>query len=265
MTSKPKLYTKNLTVGYKLKNTTYKVVSDINLELFSSEVTVLIGVNGSGKSTLLKTLLKQQAPISGEIFVNNVNINKLTVKDLSTKISFVSSRIAEQSNLNVKELIALGRTPYTSWFNILNKQDKLIVEETIDLLRIRYIEHRNYQSLSDGEKQKVMIARALAQDTDIIILDEPTSHLDTPGKFELSAIIKQIAHLKQKAILYSSHDLSSSLSNADKLAFINEQKLYTGKPKEILNSSNFKEMFKFSNLSETEKQKIIENLNMIFR
>jgi iron complex transport system ATP-binding protein len=254
------LKTKNLNVGYKLKSTVYTVVADVNLELTKGKVCCLVGANGSGKSTIIKTLLKQIPALSGKIIINNTDTSQLTNRELSTLISFVSSRIADTNNLKVKELIALGRIPYTSWFSILNKKDKQKVEEVIDILRIKYLEHRDYQSLSDGEKQKVMIARALAQDTDIIILDEPTSHLDTPGKYELSAIIKQIAQNGNKAILYSSHDLNPAFANSDKIAFINEQKLYTGTPTEIISSGIFKEMFKFSALSDNEKNKIINSI-----
>ncbi len=254
------LKTVRLDIGYKLKSKIFTVVSDINLSLNKGEVTALIGVNGSGKSTLIKTLLKQQPSLNGEIFIDNQDIKKINNKTLAKKIAFVSSKISEQNILSVKELIALGRIPYSSMFNVLSKKDKQIVDEVINTLRIKYLENRIFATLSDGEKQKVMIARALAQDTDVIILDEPTSHLDTPGKYELSKIIKNISVKQNKAILYSTHDIVQALINVDNVAFINCQKIYIDTPSNLVDNNIFKEMFKFSSISIEEQNSIIENI-----
>jgi iron complex transport system ATP-binding protein len=254
------LKTENLNIGFKNKGIETKIVSNINLEINKNELIALVGINGSGKSSLIKTLLKFQKSLAGEIFIHNKNLKEIAPKELSEQISYVSSKLVEQNNITAKNIISLGRLPYTKWFGILSNNDKKIVDEIITTFNIENIAEKQFNNLSDGEKQKILIARAFAQDTDLIILDEPSSHLDISGKYEVVKLLKKLTLENNKAVIFSTHDLNIAFANADIIWFIFNGKIISGKPKEIVNNSDFKNIFKSSNLSVKEQIKIINSL-----
>ena len=254
------LKTNNLNIGYTQKGNSTNIVSDINITANKGELIALIGVNGSGKSTLIRTLLKFQEYISGDIFINDKSLKSFTNNELAENISYVASRLTEQNNITAKDLISLGRLPYTKWFGILSENDKQIINDVINTLGIEKLAKKQFNNLSDGEKQKVLVVRALSQNTDLIILDEPTSHLDLPGKFELTAVLKKLTQDNDKAIIFSTHDLNIAFANADIIWFIYENKLISGTPKQIIVNQNFRNIFKNSSLSQDEQNRILETL-----
>ena len=188
------LKTKDLSIGYASKKERTIVASNINIELHRGELVGLVGGNGIGKSTLLRTITNVQNALGGEIYINDKQIKKYPAIDLAKVMSLVLTEQMISKNLSVFELVALGRQPYTNWVGNLSKNDITIVNNALTQTNISTLKHKRCYELSDGQLQKVMIARALAQDTDLIILDEPTTHLDMYHK----AYILKLLQKKEK-------------------------------------------------------------------
>ena len=200
---------KDLTIGYAQKNNTKVVASGINATLHSGRLTCLIGANGIGKSTLLRTLSAFQPPLSGEIYIDSespIPLSTLTDKQLSRLIGVVLTEKPDVQNMTVFELVGLGRSPYTGFWGRLNEDDKEVVKESLRLVGIESLQDRLIQTLSDGERQKTMIAKALAQQTPVIYLDEPTAFLDYPSKVEMLTLLRHLARETGKTIFLSTHD-----------------------------------------------------------
>ena len=211
---------KELTIGYAQKNNTKVVASGINATLHSGRLTCLIGANGIGKSTLLRTLSAFQPPLGGEIFIDNespIPLSTLTDKQLSRLIGVVLTEKPDVQNMTVFELVGLGRSPYTGFWGRLNEDDKEVVKESLRLVGIESLQDRLIQTLSDGERQKTMIAKALAQQTPVIYLDEPTAFLDYPSKVEMLTLLRHLARETGKTIFLSTHDMELALQIADEL------------------------------------------------
>lgn len=222
---------KDLTIGYAQKNNTKVVASHINATLHSGRLTCLIGANGIGKSTLLRTLSAFQPPLSGEIFISRkpsstglpdspqpaIALSALTDKQLSRLIGVVLTEKPDIQNMTVFELVGLGRSPYTGFWGRLNEEDKEVVKESLRLVGIESLQDRLIQTLSDGERQKTMIAKALAQQTPVIYLDEPTAFLDYPSKVEMLTLLRHLARETGKTIFLSTHDMELALQIADEL------------------------------------------------
>ena len=211
---------KDLTIGYAQKNNTKVVASGINATLHSGRLTCLIGANGIGKSTLLRTLSAFQPPLSGEIFIDSespIPLSTLTDKQLSRLIGVVLTEKPDVQNMTVFELVGLGRSPYTGFWGRLNEEDKEVVKESLRLVGIESLQDRLIQTLSDGERQKTMIAKALAQQTPVIYLDEPTAFLDYPSKVEMLTLLRHLARETGKTIFLSTHDMELALQIADEL------------------------------------------------
>lgn len=197
------LSTNNLTVGYRDNKV---LIKNISISLEEGKMVGLVGQNGVGKSTMIRTLCGLHPPLSGSVQLNSRSISKYSPKEIAKQISVVLTGRPESLNLSVLDLIALGRFPYLGWLGTLKKEDKEKIEESLSLMEINYIAQKRLFELSDGQLQKVMIARALAQDTKIIILDEPTSHLDLKNKIEVLDLLKKISN-SGKAILISTHEI----------------------------------------------------------
>jgi len=193
------------------------VASDICAGINSGELTCLLGANGVGKSTLLRTLSAFQPKLSGEIRIQGKEIGSYTDKQLSKVISVVLTEKCDIRNMTSVELIGLGRSPYTGFWGTLSKEDKEVVNHAINLVGISHLAHRMVHTLSDGERQKVMIAKALAQETPVIFLDEPTAFLDFPSKVEMMQLLHQLSRQTDKTIFLSTHDLELALQIADKI------------------------------------------------
>ena len=203
-----------LSVGYSLS---HPVISDINLELRSGQLACLIGENGIGKSTLLKTLTGFLPKLKGSLLLGDRDIESFSQRELARQVSIVLTQKPDVQNLTIEEIIGLGRSPYTGFFGRLRAEDRKVVDDAIATMGIEKLRGRMIQTLSDGERQKVMIAKALAQETPIILLDEPTAFLDFPSKAETFQSLQRMAHERDKLILLSTHDLELAVRFADSL------------------------------------------------
>ena len=211
---------RDLSIGYQTKHSVKTVAASINGAIRSGELTCLLGANGVGKSTLLRTLAAFQPQISGEIFIvesgkRNIPLSSLTDKELSKVIGVVLTEKPDVRNMSVRELVSLGRSPYTGFWGTYTDEDLRIVDEAIEMVGITDLTRRPVHTLSDGERQKVMIAKALAQQTPVIFLDEPTAFLDYPSKVEALQLLRRISREAEKTIFLSTHDVELALQLAD--------------------------------------------------
>ena len=222
----------NLVIGYETKT----VAEGINASLNSGELTCLIGPNGAGKSTLMRTICAFQKKLGGSIFIDGKELSDYPDKDLARKIGVVLTHRPQIQNMSVEELVALGRSPYTGFFGRLSEEDKRIIAESINLIGITSLKDRMIQNLSDGERQKVMIAKAIAQQTPLICLDEPTAFLDFPSKIETMQLLKKLCREQGKTIFLSTHDLELTLQIADRIFLMQNGTITSGTPYEIAQS-----------------------------
>lgn len=217
MMNQETIHIRKLTTGYLGKGSSKIVAKDIDATICSGELTCLLGANGVGKSTLLRTLSAFQPPVSGEIEVMGKKLADYTDKQLATVIGVVLTEKCSLRNMTVEELVGMGRSPYTGFWGSLSKKDKKIVDDAIVLMKIEDLKYRMMHTLSDGERQKVMIAKALAQETPVIFLDEPTAFLDFPSKVEIMQLLHHLSRSTDKTIFLSTHDLELALQIADKI------------------------------------------------
>lgn len=208
---------RDLSIGYPDKHNTKRVAEHLNASIHSGELTCLLGTNGVGKSTLLRTLSAFQPPLGGTIDLLDRPLSTYDDRKLATVIGVVLTEKSDIRNMTVEELVGLGRSPYTGFWGTLKESDRRIVHEAIARVRIEPLTQRMVHTLSDGERQKVMIAKALAQETPIIFLDEPTAFLDFPSKVEVMQLLHNLTHTLQKTVFMSTHDLELALQIADKI------------------------------------------------
>lgn len=224
----------NLTIGYAGKSDVKVVARDITAGINGGELTCLLGANGAGKSTLLRTLSAFQPKLGGNIYIEGKEISAFTDKELSRVISVVLTERPDVRNMTVEELVGLGRSPYTGFWGTLGRADREAVERAVALVGIDALKGRMIQTLSDGERQKVMIAKALAQDTPVIYLDEPTAFLDYPSKVEMMQLLHRLSRQTGKTIFLSTHDLELALQIADKLWLMDKAKgVLIGTPEDL--------------------------------
>ena len=224
----------NLSIGYRSKKKELRVIaSAIDAQLQSDELTCLIGSNGVGKSTLLRTLSGFQPPLAGEILLKGKPLSSYSPQEMAKEISVVLTSKLDVAQLSVLDIVGIGRSPYTGFWGTLSSEDKQIAEEAIRQVGIPHLSHRNIQELSDGERQKVMLAKALAQQTSLIILDEPTAFLDFPSKVETLQMLRRLAHEQHKSILLSTHDVELALQLSDRLWLMEPGHLSIGTPREL--------------------------------
>lgn len=233
----------NLSIGYTHKAKDLVVASDINFELMSGELIGIVGANGVGKSTLLRTLSKIQPSLSGDVKLKGTDILQYKPLELASELSLVLTEKIPSKNITVQELIALGRQPYTNWIGTLDETDIHKIKEAIYLVNLQDLIDKKCYELSDGQLQKVMIARALAQDTSLIILDEPTTHLDIYHKAYILKILKRIASETGKTILFSSHEIDLTIQLCDKMLVMSKNKTSFGEPCVLIEQGSFSELF----------------------
>ena len=225
----------NLTVGYQqTRRTPTAVLAGLNATLCSGRLTCLVGANGIGKSTLLRTLAAFQPPIAGQMHYLSdeqaapINLATLSQARLARLVSVVLTAKPSVENLSVEQIVTLGRSPYTNIWGTLRADDRRMVAWAMDVVGITNLRHRLVQTLSDGERQKMMIAKALAQDTPVILLDEPTAFLDYKSKVEVLDLLARLAHETNKMVLLSTHDLEQAVHAADALWVVAKQQLGDG-------------------------------------
>lgn len=233
----------NLSIGYKSK----EIASDLNAKLESGKLTCLVGRNGVGKSTLLRTLAGFQPSLGGEMMLGDRLLADMDMRQKARHISVVLTGRPELQQMTVYDIVSMGRSPYTDMWGKMRDEDNAIVEACIRQVGIESLASRNIETLSDGECQKVMIAKALAQQTPIILLDEPTAFLDYPSKAETMRLLKQIAIENHAALLLSTHDMEMAIRMADQFwVMTTDHRLITGTPAEldnILTSEKLKTIF----------------------
>lgn len=242
------LHTTNLTIGYTHKSKNTIIAKNVNINLPSGKLIGLIGANGIGKSTLLKTITGIIKPIDGKVFINEKTIEQFKSEELAKQLSIVLTEHLPPSNLSVYEIVALGRQPYTNWLGILSKEDKSKIEEAINLTEINSFQHKKHFEISDGQLQKTLIARALAQDTDLIILDEPTTHLDLVHKVTLLKLLQKLTHETGKTILYSTHDIDLAIQLCNEMIVITENEIHQNQPCQLIEEGIFNSIFKNENI-----------------
>jgi len=246
----PLLTARGLTVGYHLSGGRTRVVlSNIEIELNRGEVVCLVGANGAGKSTLLRTLAAMQHPLSGRVEVAGADIALLSPKERARVVSVVLTDRFDPGYITVFTLVSLGRNPYTNWAGSLAQEDRLQVDRSLAQVGIEELASRSLPQLSDGERQKAMIARALAQETPLIILDEPTAFLDVTARADIMQVLLDLSRQTGKTVILSTHDLEFALRSADRMMLIMPNgTLKTGAPEDLVLQGSFSEAFRSPNV-----------------
>lgn len=237
------LSAQNLSIGYHNKKQAEVIAKNINLELSQGSLIALIGANGIGKSTLLRTLIGIQKPLDGKAILNDREVTEYSAKELAQNLAVVLTEALPPSNLSVFELVALGRQPYTNWLGTMSAEDQNTVDNAIALTQIEHIANKKHFEISDGQLQKVLIARALAQDTPLIVLDEPTTHLDLQHKVNLIRLLKKLSTETGKCILYSTHDLDLALQLSDQIVVMAGRNITQGTPDQLIENKVFDTLF----------------------
>ncbi|MDR2860198.1 MAG: ABC transporter ATP-binding protein [Mediterranea sp.] len=240
MTHKTKMIDiRNLSIGYPSPKTTKVVAENMTGSISSGELTCLLGANGAGKSTLLRTLSDFQPKLAGEIFIQEREIDRYSKGELATVVSVVLTEKPDIRDITARELVGLGRSPYTGFWGTLDEKDEEVVNRAIALVKIENLSHRAVHTLSDGELQKVMIAKALAQETPVMLADEPTAFLDFPSKVEIMRLLHRLSRQTGKTLFLSTHDLELALQIADKIWLMDKHAgIRAGTPEDLaLNGS----------------------------
>lgn len=233
------LKTKDLIIGYKKA-----ILPPINVKLDEGNLIALIGPNGAGKSTLFKTLTAHIKPISGSIELMGKELTSYSSKEKAKLIGLVLTERPDDMFLKVIDVVASGRCPYTNFFGKIEREDQVIIDEALEIVGIKELSNRYFDTLSDGEKQKVMIAKTIAQNTPIIFMDEPTAFIDYPSKIELFSLMKMLTKERNKTIIFSSHDLELLLRYTDDIWMISKGKELISADKEnLLSKGIVKEYF----------------------
>ena len=240
----PTIQIESLSTGYRNKNNVTIVAHDINATINGGELTCLLGPNGAGKSTLLRTLSAFLPPVKGDITIMGRNLRDYSDRELAKTIGVVLTEKTDLRNMTVEDLIGLGRSPYTGFWGTLHKQDLEIVDKAIGMVGIEPLRGRMIQTLSDGERQKVMIAKALAQETPVIFLDEPTAFLDFPSKVEIMQLLHNLSRTTGKTIFLSTHDLELALQISDTIWLMDRQKgVVIGTPEKLATDGSLNSFF----------------------
>jgi len=233
----------NLTIGYKKGKSEMILLKELNTGIYSGELVAVIGHNGTGKSTLLRTLCGLQDPLCGQVTISDIPVNKYNIITRARKMAYVSTENIHPGHMRIKDMVALGRTPYTGWFGAFSGSDKTMIMDAIDAIGMTGKQNNFIDEISDGERQKTMIARALSQNTEIIYLDEPTAFLDINNRFEIFNLLYNLTREKGKTIIFSTHDLQAALTEADNLWMIENKNLYHGAPEDLILSGKLTAMF----------------------
>lgn len=239
---------KEIKTGYRLSAGKQKIVNEnLSFSIPDGELTALLGANGSGKSTLIKTVCGFIPPLEGNIFINGKSIESYSKSSLAKAIGVVLTDRPSDGGLTVYDLVSLGRYPYTGYFGNLTPKDHEIVEDSIEKLGLTHIKSSYISRISDGERQKVMIAKTIAQQCQTIILDEPTAFLDVKSRLETYALLHKIAHDLGKTVLLSTHDLEITLRHADRLIILsNDKTLKSGTTEDLILNGEIKKLFPVS-------------------
>ncbi|MEO0047001.1 MAG: Fe(3+) dicitrate transport ATP-binding protein FecE [Bacteroidota bacterium] len=250
--------TTSLSIGYHSKKEHHVIAENLNLNLYAGQLISLVGANGIGKSTLIRTLTGIQKPLKGAVLLNEKNILDYQALELAQNLSLVLTEKLPPSNLTVFELIALGRQPYTNWLGNLSGEDYEKINQAIALTHIEHLATKKHHEISDGQLQIVLIARALAQDTPLIILDEPTTHLDLLHKVSVFKLLKKLTQETDKCIVFSTHDIDLAIQMSDEMIVITEENVTQDQPCNLITKGVFNTLFKDDSITfDGEKGKFI--------
>lgn len=247
--------TKNLSSGYASKKQTKTIATQLNIELEVGKMVCLLGQNGIGKSTLLRTLTKVQPALEGDIFIDKTKLETFTNIELAKTLSLVLTERLPDSSLTVFELVALGRQPFTNWIGYLTNVDMEIILEAFEKTNTKHLMNAKYYELSDGQLQRVLIARALAQNTSIIVLDEPTAHLDLHHTINTFSLLKKLALEFNKTIIISTHEINLALQLADELWLMSPSKFISGTTSALIENNELSALFKSKHITFNKKLK----------
>lgn len=242
--------TEKLTTGYTAGKEVKAITSGLTASLPPASMTCLLGPNGAGKSTLMRTLAGFQKPLAGSVYAGEREISRMSGKERAEMIGVVLTDKPMLENMDVASLVALGRTPYTGFWGRLSKEDNAAIEEAMEMVGIAALRNRDVRSLSDGERQKAMIAKALAQQTPVIFLDEPTAFLDFPSKVDIMRLLSRLAATAGKTVFVSTHDLDIAFQTADFLWLIDRRLgVTTGNVSQLAERGSIEEYFSRSGIS----------------
>ncbi len=234
---------KKVAIGYQKKGGVLTVQENINGCISKGKLVGLLGGNGKGKSTLLRTILGLQPALKGEVLIQGIPLSGISAKAMAKEVAVVLTDKIQTPYMTVRELIESGRSPHTNWWGKLRHDDLLLIEQVIEQLGIDAIQHRPFNELSDGQKQLSLIGRALAQDTGVILLDEPAAHLDVPNKIRIFSLLQQLSR-GGKTVLICSHDLDLSLRFCDDLLLLHQEELpVLGMAEELVLNGTFGRYF----------------------
>jgi iron complex transport system ATP-binding protein len=236
-----RLETKHISIGYSKPD--IEIAGAVDIGIKSSGLTAVIGINGSGKSTLIKSLCGLLPLKKGEIYLYDQPINNYNPKDLAQKLSLVLTKQPIPQNISVMDFVALGRQPYTNWLGINKREDKAHIIKSLKQVDLYELKDKACMALSDGQLQKVLIARAIAQDTEIIILDEPTSHLDMYHKAMVLRLLKKISVDDKKSVIFATHEINLALQLCDSLILIKDKQVIQDSPEVLIESGKLNELF----------------------
>ena len=241
--------TVDLSIGYMTRGKGTTVMEHLSLTARRGELVALIGRNGTGKSTLLRTMVALQPALHGTVRLLGQEINTLKSHDLPRVVSFTSTEPITHRNIKVQEVVALGRFPYTNWIGSLTAGDERSVSEALEVTGMLSLAGRNIDNISDGEKQRTLIARSLAQDTDLLVMDEPTAFLDLPSRYSIVGLLRKLTREKDKCVIYSTHDLDTAINEADRIWLMTETGICEGAPEDLMLSGMLAKAFESPLLS----------------
>jgi len=239
------LLLESLEIGYSSGKKSNSLLPPLSASSEGGELIAVIGRNGIGKSTLLRTLAGLQNPLGGDVKINGKSIREYSRLELAKRTGYISTEVVRVSNMSVYDLVSLGRFPHTNWLGTTGHEDNVFVDNSIARTGLSDLRNRNISEISDGERQKAMIARVLAQDTDFMIMDEPTAFLDIAGKYGIVSLLMKLA-ADGKTIIFSTHDFSIALNHADKIWLLFDDRLVEGAPEDLMSEGAFEHLFESS-------------------
>lgn len=246
----PTIQLHDLSTGYRSRREEKVISQHLELTITPGEVVMLMGPNGSGKSTLMHTMAGLLTPLSGEVIISGKPLSSLKMKELARLLSLVLTERIPAGNMSISDIVAVGRYPYTGFRGSLRPEDKVVIREALTACHLDGMQERLYSTLSDGEKQRVMIARALAQETPLILLDEPTAHLDLPSRLEVTTMLRTLARSLGKSILISTHELDLALGWADTIWLMDRAgEIVSAAPEDLILDGHIERVFGAPTLS----------------
>ena len=235
------IHLQNISLGYDAK---HLLLDNVSATFTCGTTTALIGRNGTVKSTLLRAIIGSEPLKRGTILINGVDVQKIAPQQLAQQVALVTTERIRIANLSCRDVVALGRAPYTNWIGRMQPEDEVVVMQSLERVGMESYAFRTMDKMSDGECQRVMIARALAQQTPIILLDEPTSFLDMPNRYDLCHLLAELAHQDNKCIIFSTHELDIAQSLCDTIALIDSPCMHHLLTQEMIRSGHIEQLFK---------------------